>query len=87
MNLAEMIKKLTCAYGVSGDEFRVSRIAAEMMDCEKDEVVFERTRVRRIDTDQTVSLTDIAYKAQVGNTQPAEATATHSSPISFNIAI
>ena len=31
MNLAEMIKKLTCAYGVSGDEFRVSRIAAEMM--------------------------------------------------------
>lgn len=32
MNLAEMIKKLTCAYGVSGDEFRVSRIAAEMME-------------------------------------------------------
>ena len=42
----------------------------------------ESGRVRKIDTDQTVSLTDIAYKAQVNNTIPAEATATHSSPVS-----
>ena len=61
---------------------QICAIAAEMMGCEQDEVVFESTRVRRVDTDQTVSLTDIAYKAQVGNAQPAEATATHSSPIS-----
>ena len=61
---------------------QICAIAAQMMGCEKEEVVFESTRVRRMDTDQAVSLADIAYKAQVGNTQPAEATATHSSPIS-----
>ena len=57
-------------------------IAAEMMKCTEDEVVFESNCVRRINTDETVSLTDIAYKAQVFNTTPAESTATHSSPVS-----
>ena len=57
-------------------------IAAGMMDCEKEEVVFEGTQVRRINTDQTISLADIAYKAQVCNTQPAEATASHTSSVS-----
>ena len=60
----------------------ICKIASEMMDCETDEVVFERGQVRRIQTNQTVSLTDIAYKAQVCNTIPAEATATHTSPVS-----
>lgn len=32
MNLADKIKKLTSAYGVSGDEFPVAKIAAEMME-------------------------------------------------------
>ena len=45
-------------------------------------MVFESDRVRRIDTEQVVSLTDIAYKTQVFNTKSAEATATHSSPVS-----
>ena len=45
-------------------------------------MIFESSRVRRIDTNQTVSLTDIAYKTQVGNTHAAEATATHTSPVS-----
>ena len=31
MSLADKIKKLTNAYGVSGDEFRISKIAAELM--------------------------------------------------------
>ncbi len=31
MTLADKIKKLTNAYGVSGDEFQISKIAAEMM--------------------------------------------------------
>ena len=61
---------------------QICAIAAEMMDCEPHQVVFEEGRVRRVDTDQAVSLTDIAYKAQVGNTQAAQATATHTSPIS-----
>ena len=61
---------------------RICTIAAEMMNCAEEEVVFESNRVRRINTDETVSLTDIAYKAQVFNTTPAESTATHSSPVS-----
>ena len=57
-------------------------IAAEMMGCKADEVEFTGACVRRINTDQTVSLTDIAYKAQFCNTTPAESTATHTSPVS-----
>ena len=60
----------------------ICRIASEMLSCNKDEVVFESDRVRCVATNETVSLKDIAYKTQLGNTQPAEATATHSSPVS-----
>ena len=61
---------------------RICSIAAGMMGCEEEEVEFASTCVRRINTEQTVSLTDIAYKAQVFNTTPAESTATHTSPVS-----
>ena len=61
---------------------RICSIAAEMMGCEEADVEFDSTCVRRIGTEQTVSLTDIAYKAQVNNTTPAESTATHTSPVS-----
>lgn len=61
---------------------RICSIAAEMMDCAPDEVVFESTHVRHIGTGRTVSLEDISYKAQVSNTQAAQATASHSSPVS-----
>lgn len=61
---------------------KICSIAAEMMECQAEEVVFESTKVRRIQTDQTVSLTDIAYRTQMFSTQTAEATATHSSPVS-----
>ena len=61
---------------------RICAIAAEMMGCAADEVVFESTRVRREGSDQAVSLEDIAYKSQVFNTVAAEATATHTSPVS-----
>lgn len=61
---------------------RICSIAAEMMGCDKEEVVFEGVQVRKINSDQTISLTDIAYKSQVFNNQPAEATAAHSSPVS-----
>ena len=61
---------------------KICSIAAEMLECQAEEVVFESTKVRRIDTDQTVSLTDIAYKTQVFSMHSAEATATHFSPVS-----
>ena len=61
---------------------RICSIAAGMMGCRETDVEFASTCVRRTGTDQTVSLTDIAYKAQVNNTTPAEATQTHTSPVS-----
>ena len=61
---------------------RICSIAAGMMGCEEADVEFASDCVRRTGTDQTVSLTDIAYKAQVNNTTPAESTATHTSPVS-----
>jgi len=61
---------------------RICSIAADMLGCEEDEVEFAGSVVRRIHTEQTVSLTDIAYKSQVNNTTPAESTATHTSPVS-----
>ena len=60
----------------------ICAIATEMMSCQVEEVVFERGQVRRIETEQTVSLEQIAYKSQVCNTTPAEATAAHTSPVS-----
>ena len=53
-----------------------------MLKCGEEEVVFEKGQVRRMETNETVSLTDIAYKTQVFNEKPAEATATHTSPVS-----
>ena len=61
---------------------QICTIAADMMDCEEDAVEFASTCVRHTVTEQTVSLTDIAYKAQVNNTTPAETTQTHTSPVS-----
>lgn len=63
-------------------EKNICTIAAGMLDCGTEEVVFERGQVRRVNSQQTVSLTEIAYKSQCGSTTAAEATATHSSPVS-----
>ena len=60
----------------------ICTIAAEMMGCEADEVVFEGRRVRKIDSDQFVTMEDVSYKTQVGNVHAAEASATHTSPVS-----
>ena len=61
---------------------RICTIAAEMLGCETEAVVFGRGQVGRADGSGAVSLRDIAYRTQVNNTLPAEATATHSSPVS-----
>ena len=61
---------------------RICSIAAGMMGCEEEAVEFASDCVRRTGTDQSVSLTDIAYKSQVFNTTPAESTQTHTSPVS-----
>ena len=61
---------------------RICAIASEMMHCEEDEVEFAGNCVRKVNTEETISLSDISYKSQVCNTTPAEATATHTSPVS-----
>ncbi len=61
---------------------QICAIAAGMMEGEEEDVQFEKGCVRHMGTGQTISLSDIAYKVQLGNTIPAVATATHSSPVS-----
>ena len=57
-------------------------VAAELLDCDADKVVFEGRSVRSIESGRSVTLEDVAYRTQVGSTTPAQATATHTSPIS-----
>ncbi|HEY9575884.1 MAG TPA: molybdopterin cofactor-binding domain-containing protein [Lachnospiraceae bacterium] len=58
------------------------RIVEEMTGANLEDLQFEKGHIRNISTGETVSLSDIAYKAQLGNTISAEATATHSSKVS-----
>ena len=62
----------------------IRAIGAEMMDCPLDEVVFEGSQVRRLHSQQAVSLADLSYRAQTSSCRAAQASATqaHSSPIS-----
>ena len=57
-------------------------IAAGMLGCSTEEVVFENGRVKQINTEKSVSLADISVKDQVNNDIAAVATASHSSPVS-----
>ena len=57
-------------------------IAAGMLGCSTEEVVFENGRVKQINTEKSVSLGEISVKDQVNNDIAAVATASHSSPVS-----
>ena len=57
-------------------------IAAGMLGCRTEEVVFENGRVKQINTEKSVSLAEISVKDQVNNDIAAVATASHSSPVS-----
>ena len=61
---------------------KICAIAAGMLSCGADELTFEGGCVRRAATGEAVSLADIGCKAQVSNEIAAEATCTHSSPVS-----
>lgn len=60
----------------------ICAIAAELMHCSAEETQFEGSLVRRKGTDQTVSVSEVAYKAQLFNEHTVSVTATHSSPVS-----
>lgn len=66
----EELKKKLCA------------IAAGMLGCEPEETVFEDGCVRKINTDERVTLAQISVKDQVANDIATVATASHSSPVS-----
>ena len=66
----EELKKKLCA------------IAAGVLGCEPEETVFEDGCVRKINTDERVTLAQISVKDQVANDIAAVATASHSSPVS-----
>lgn len=57
-------------------------IAAGMLGCSTEEVVFENGRVKQINTEKSVSMAEISVKDQVNNDIAAVATASHSSPVS-----
>ena len=61
---------------------RICKVAAGMLDCQADEVVFENGLVRRADGSASVTLSEIAYRGQVNNMLATEATVSHSSPVS-----
>lgn len=61
---------------------RMCQIAAGLMDCGADEVVFEDGLLRRINTSQSVTITEVGVKSQLNNDIVPQATASHSSPVS-----
>ena len=61
---------------------QICAIAAQMLECKESETEFAGGCVRKIGTQEQVSLTDIAYKSQLGNEIAPQVTQTHSSPVS-----
>ena len=61
---------------------RLVALAAEVLGCAAGELAFEDGRVVREGTGEEVSLVDVATRSQSNNCLLAEATATHSSPVS-----
>ena len=61
---------------------KLCAIAAGMLDCNPDEMIYENRQACNVHTGQTVSLEKISVKDQVSNNIAAVATATHSSPVS-----
>ena len=61
---------------------QICAIAAGMMEGEEEDVEFVKGGVRHIGSGQFIPLQDISYKVQLGNSIPAVATASHSSPVS-----
>ena len=57
-------------------------IAAGLMECSEDEVIFEEGILRKINSDKTVTIAEIGVKSQLNNDIIPQASASHSSPVS-----
>jgi CO/xanthine dehydrogenase Mo-binding subunit len=60
----------------------ISELAAEMLQCDKEDLVFTSDAVVKADGSASVSLFDIATKSMNGNCETVRVTETHSSPLS-----
>lgn len=61
---------------------RLCAVAASLLNCPADEVIFAGKEVRWLDGQGAVSLAEIAAKSMCGNETAVQATCTHSSPVS-----
>lgn len=58
------------------------KLAAEILQCEYDELVFTGKGVKNLKTNEEVLLFDLATKSMCGNEIPVQVTMSHSSPVS-----
>ena len=58
------------------------KVAAKALDCEENEVEFRGDGVYKLDGTGVISRMDIATKSMIGGNIPAQATASHTSPVS-----
>lgn len=61
---------------------RMAVIAAGMLGCEKEDIVFEADHVHTADGSAQVTLSEIAERSMAGNSEAVQVTVTHSSPVS-----
>ena len=57
-------------------------IAASLLECDEDEIIFEEGKLSRINTDQAVTISELGTKSQLNNSIIPQASASHSSPVS-----
>lgn len=61
---------------------KICSLASEMLECDKDILIFNGKEVQKADGTSSVSLVDIATRSMCGNVTALEATSSHSSPTS-----
>ncbi len=61
---------------------KICTLASEMLECDKDILIFNGKEVQKADGTSSVSLVDIATRSMCGNITALEATSSHSSPTS-----
>lgn len=61
---------------------RMCKIAADTMNCNVDDVVFEQGMVRNLQNNQTMTIQEIGTKSQCNSSEIPQASASHSSPVS-----
>ncbi|MCQ2555042.1 MAG: molybdopterin-dependent oxidoreductase [Clostridia bacterium] len=61
---------------------KMSEVAAGLLDCSSDEIVFEGKTLRKINSGESVTVAEVGVKSQLNNDIITQASASHSSPVS-----